>query len=52
MERFCKPVPEGSTTPMAVARHPLHPMLATFPIVFYIGALCADVACWFGGDEF
>ena len=52
MERFSKPLPKGTTTQVAVARHPLHPMLVTFPIAFYIGALGADLAFWFTGDAF
>ena len=52
MEKFSKALPVGTTSQVAVARHPLHPMLVTFPIAFYIGALGADAAFWFTGDDF
>jgi len=52
MEKFSKAMPVGTTSQVAIARHPLHPMLVTFPIAFYMGALGADAAFWFTGDEF
>jgi Predicted membrane protein len=52
MERFSKPVPMGTTTQVAIARHPMHPMLVTFPIAFFIGALGTDWTYWFLGDPF
>lgn len=52
MERFSKPLPTGTKSEVAIARHPLHPMLVTFPIAFYIGALGADAAYWFTADVF
>ncbi|MFA5488974.1 MAG: DUF2231 domain-containing protein [Candidimonas sp.] len=44
MEKFAQPMPKGSETVVAIARHPLHPMLVTFPIAFLVGALCSDLA--------
>ena len=52
MERFSKPLEKGAVSQVHVARHPVHPMLVTFPIAFYIGALGADAAFWFSGDTF
>jgi len=52
MEHFSKAPVKGTVSQIAVARHPLHPMLVTFPIAFYMGALGADVAFWFTGDDF
>jgi len=52
MERYRKPPPVGTPTQVAVARHPLHPMLVTFPIAFFMGALATDLAHWQLGDPF
>ena len=53
VDRFSKPPPEdGTTTKVAVAGHPLHPMLVTFPIAFLLGAFASDVAFWFRADPF
>ncbi|MFA4914185.1 MAG: DUF2231 domain-containing protein [Comamonadaceae bacterium] len=52
MERFSRALPKGTVSQVAVAKHPLHPMLVTFPIAFYIGALGADAAFWFTADAF
>lgn len=52
MERFGKPLPPGSGTLVAFARHPLHPMLVTFPIAFLLGVLGTDLAFWYTGDAF
>lgn len=52
MEHFRKPLPTGAPTLVALARHPLHPMLVTFPIAFFLGALPADIAFWYTGDAF
>lgn len=52
MKPFRKPLPKGTATVVALARHPLHPMLVTFPIAFFIGALPADLAFWYTGDAF
>src|SRR5690606_30416533 len=42
MEGLGKPLPTGTPTLVAFARHPLHPMLVTFPIAFLLGALGSD----------
>lgn len=34
MEAFDKPLTRGTHTVVAVARHPLHPMVIPFPIAF------------------
>lgn len=52
MERYSKPLPVGTTTQVAIARHPMHPMLVTFPIAFFIGALGTDITYWLLGDPF
>lgn len=52
METFRKPVPAGTHTEVHIARHPMHPMLVTFPIAFLLGALGTDLAYWFLGDPF
>ncbi|MDQ2138159.1 DUF2231 domain-containing protein [Alcaligenaceae bacterium A4P071] len=52
MKPFHRPLPKGTDTHVAIARHPLHPMLVTFPIAFYLGAFASDGAFWFSGDLF
>lgn len=52
MEKFGQPLPIGAPTRVALGQHPLHPMVVTFPIAFFIAALGADAAFWYGGDEF
>lgn len=52
MEGLGKPLPTGTPTLVAFARHPLHPMLVTFPIAFLIGALGSDLAFWQTEDTF
>lgn len=52
MKKFGKPLPTGAPTLVAFARHPLHPMLVTFPIAFFLGALGSDLAAWYIGDIF
>lgn len=37
---------------VAVAGHPVHAMLVTFPIAFTVGTLGADVLYWWWGDAF
>lgn len=37
---------------MAVAGHPLHPMLVTFPIAFLLGTLASDLVYLYDGDPF
>ncbi|MET0186930.1 MAG: DUF2231 domain-containing protein, partial [Achromobacter sp.] len=52
MKPFHRALPKGTDTHVAIARHPLHPMLVTFPIAFYLGAFASDGAFWFWGDPF
>ncbi|ARP96085.1 DUF2231 domain-containing protein [Bordetella genomosp. 13] len=52
MKKLAKALPEGTTTVVAVSRHPLHPALVTFPIAFIVGALPADLAYLWLADEF
>ncbi len=52
MEKFGIPLPVDTPTRVAVARHPLHPMLVTFPIAFLLGALATDGAYLLTGDAF
>ena len=52
MERFGNPLPAGAPTLVAFARHPLHPMLVTFPIAFFLGAFGSDLAFWYVDDVF
>jgi len=37
---------------VAVAGHPVHAMLVTFPIAFTVGTVGADVFYWWSGDSF
>ncbi len=37
---------------IAVAGHPIHAMLVTFPIALCVSTLGADVLYWFSGDSF
>lgn len=48
------PDPELTSTPsaVAVAGHPLHPMMVTFPIAFLLAALPSDMAYLYFGDPF
>jgi len=42
----------GTPTQVAVAGHPIHPMLITFPVAFLSGVLATDLAYWFLGNPF
>jgi uncharacterized membrane protein len=42
----------GVPSTVAVAKHPLHPLIVTFPIAFLTGALGADVGYWLTADPF
>lgn len=52
MEEIAKTPDSGTHTVVAVAGHPLHPMLVTFPIAFLLGAFASDLAFWLLGDPF
>ena len=42
----------GVPSTVAIAKHPLHPLIVTFPIAFLTGAAGADVGYWLTGDYF
>ncbi|MBX6317382.1 DUF2231 domain-containing protein [Pigmentiphaga sp.] len=52
MEKFGLPLPLDTPTRVSVARHPVHPMLVTFPIAFFLGALACDGAFLWTADGF
>lgn len=52
MEELAKPLSKGTGTVVAIRRHPLHPMLVTFPIALLICGLASDAAYFFIEDEF
>ncbi|MFM7426641.1 MAG: DUF2231 domain-containing protein [Elainella sp.] len=42
----------GIPSTVAVAGHPLHPLIVTFPIAFLTGVLGTDLGYWLTGDVF
>ena len=42
----------GVPSRAAIAGHPLHPLLVTFPIAFLVGAFVTDLIYWFVQDLF
>jgi uncharacterized membrane protein len=42
----------GITSTVAVAGHPLHPLLVTFPVAFLVGAFGTDCGYWLTHDLF
>lgn len=42
----------GIPSTVAIAGHPLHPLIVTFPIAFLTGAFGTDVGYWLTGDSF
>jgi uncharacterized membrane protein len=42
----------GIPSTVAVAGHPLHPLIVTFPITFLVTALATDVAFWWTDNPF
>ncbi len=42
----------GVVSTVAIAGHPLHPLIVTFPIAFLTGAFGTDVGYWLTGDAF
>ncbi|MCU0535817.1 MAG: DUF2231 domain-containing protein [Hydrococcus sp. Prado102] len=42
----------GVTSTAAIAGHPLHPLLVTFPIAFLVGAFGTDLGYWLTQDIF
>ena len=45
-------VGSGITSTVAIAGHPIHPVIVTFPIVFLTSAAATDLAYWFTKDFF
>jgi len=43
---------EGVPSTAAIAGHPIHPVLVTFPIAFLVGGLASDLAYWQTDDTF
>lgn len=44
--------PKSTRSFIAVAGHPLHPMLVAFPIAYVVGTFATDAAYWWTGDPF
>lgn len=42
----------GIVSTVAIAGHPLHPLIVTFPIAFLVAAPAADIGYWLTGDGF
>lgn len=42
----------GIPSTVAIAKHPLHPLIVTFPIAFLTGAFGTDIGYWLTGDQF
>ena len=42
----------GVPSNAAIAGHPLHPLMVTFPIAFFVGTFLSDLAYWSTGDPF
>jgi uncharacterized membrane protein len=42
----------GIPSTVAIAGHPLHPLIVTFPIAFLTGAFGADLGYWITSDPF
>ncbi|MFN4087607.1 MAG: DUF2231 domain-containing protein [Alphaproteobacteria bacterium] len=52
MERYAELQKPGAPTRVAVIRHPLHPMMANFPIAFLLTLIASDLAFLYFGDPF
>jgi uncharacterized membrane protein len=44
--------PPATSTWVALANHPLHPMMVNFPVAFLLGGGASDIAFWWTGDPF
>jgi uncharacterized membrane protein len=44
--------PEATRSEMAIAGHPIHAMLISFPIAFLLGGLGSDIAYWWTNNPF
>lgn len=47
-----KPAPDSVHSAIAIAGHPIHAMLISFPVAFTFGGLASDLAYWWTGDAF
>jgi uncharacterized membrane protein len=47
-----KPAPESTHSAIAIAGHPVHAMMVSFPVAFVLGGLASDLAYWWTGDPF
>ncbi|PWF49084.1 DUF2231 domain-containing protein [Massilia glaciei] len=47
-----KPVPRSIPSFVAIAGHPVHAMLVSFPLAFLLGGLASDLAYWWTADPF
>src|SRR5690606_1059621 len=52
MKKLAAPLKKGTPTVVAVSRHPLHPMLVTFPIALLVCAPASDLAFLLFDDPF
>ena len=52
MKKLGHPLPLGTNTAVAIARHPIHPMVVPFPIAFLLAVVATDVTFLLTGDEF
>lgn len=52
MDKLERPLTPGTDTAVAIARHPIHPMVVPFPIAFLLAVVATDVAYLFTGDSF
>jgi uncharacterized membrane protein len=46
------PAPASTRSVVAIAGHPVHAMLISFPVAFLLGGLASDLAYWRTGDPF
>ena len=44
--------PESTPSYIAIAGHPIHPMLITFPVAYLMAALASDLGYWWTSDPF
>lgn len=47
-----KRTPKSTRSVIAIAGHPIHAMLISFPVAFLLGGLATDIGYWWTGDPF
>lgn len=52
MKRLGHALPRGTRSAVAIARHPIHPMVVPFPIAFLLAVVATDVAYLVTTDTF